>query len=351
MKLLVFAVQRNLDVFSSLYEVGLGHPSTTPNAMTSPLRKDALYAYIKRNVRNALDLEYAIRASESVSRTEMSDLKQLQFAIEAFWIRCGASEQETKQEKLTDLAWDTLQVGFPLSRRHSRSFHPELLEVINLGLSSVRQEFATEMKLLTIPAANYYRVCDLLAGNNIPEVISKVKLGLRQSIKYSKEDEIPLKEFSVALRKPIHLHPSFRYGLREENGITTFCFEVDLAGGFDLFQWKRQLNEFQYQYATYRASVFGMHNSITTSLTQDFLEGEHNGTQSEFEIPGLDSFTPSLIGLHCWDLRKREGKSLTKAIAETMKLYELSDETMRRNYRIADRRIKDMAARFQNISK
>lgn len=178
-----------------------------------------------------------------------------------------------------------------------------------------------------------------------------ILISLRQSEKYSKNDEIPLREFSIALREPIHLHPSFRYGLREENGVTTFCFEVDLAGGFDLFQWKRQLNKFQYQYATYRTSVFDMHNSVTSSLTQNFLEGEHGGTQSEFEIPGLDSFTPSLNGLHCWDLRKREGKSLTGAIAKTAELYELSHGTMRPNYRIADKRIKEMAARFQNISK
>lgn len=218
-------------------------------------------------------------------------------------------------------------------------------------VSSVQQEFVAEMKLLTLPAVKYYCVGDLLAGNNIPEVISMVKLGLRHAKKYSKGDEISLREFSVTLREPIHLHPSFKYGLREESGRTTFCFEVDLAGDFYLFQWKRQLNECQYQYATYRTSVFGKHNLVTTGLTQDFLEGEYDGTQNEFTVLGLDSFMPILTGLHCWDLRKRDGQSLTRAISTAADSYSVSHETMHRNYRIADKRINEMAARFQNISK
>lgn len=348
MKSLAFAGQRTLDISGSLSEVGLGHPKATPNTMTSPQREDALYSYIKRNVRNALDLEYAIRASELISKAEMLDLKRLQIAIEAFWIKCGASEQEIRQEGLTDFAWDTLQVGFPLSRRHGRIFNPELLDVINLGLSSVRKEFAAELKLLTLPAANFYRICDLLAGNNINEAISMVREGLSRAGKYTKKDEIPLKEFRIAMREPIHLDPSFKYRLLSEGTKTMFVCQIDLSGEFDLFQWKRQLNEFQYQYASYRASVISMHDSVTHILTQDFLEGEQKGSQSEFTIPGQDSFTPLLTGLYCWDLRRRQGQSLTNALNETSCLYSLSVDSANRSYSIAEKRINDMAARFRN---
>lgn len=356
MKSLAFAVQRTLDVSRSLYEVGLGHPKATPNAMTSPKYEDPIYSQIKRNVRNALDLEYAIRASELVSHDQMEDLKKFEGAIVEFWMKLGVSKAEIYQENLLEFAWDTLQVGFPLSRRHDRVFDPDLLQAINLGLSLIRKEFSAELKLLAIPAASFYRVCDLLSGTDLIKVISKVQEGLKAARKYSKKDEVPLYEFGINMREPIHLHPSFRYGIRETDGKTVFGFEVDLSGEFDLFEWRRQLNEFQSQYAVYRASIVGRHDTTTRSLMQEFLIKEFEGSQSEFDVPGHASFLPVLTGLYCWDLYKRDHKTLDSAITEAYKLYPkgkntISFETMRNNYRMAAARIHQIEARFRNAAK
>ena len=349
MKSLALAIQRTLDVSRSLYEVGLGHPKATPNAMTSPKYENALYSQIKRNVRNALDLEYAIRASELISHDQMEDLKKLEGAIIEFWMNLEVSKAEIQQENLLEFAWDTLQVGFPLTRRHNRVFDPDLLKAITLGLSLIRKEFSGEFKLLAIPAASFYRVCDLLSGSNLLKVISKVQEGLKAAHKYSKEDEVPL--YGFGMREPIHLHPSFRYGTRETDDKKVFGFEVDLSGEFDLFDWRRQLNEFQSQYAVYRASIVGRHDKTTRSLANEFLSAEHKGSQSESDIPGCNSFLPVLTGLYCWDRYKKDHQTQNSAINEAMDLYtknndSISYETMRSNYRMTAERIDKMKARF-----
>jgi hypothetical protein len=318
--------------------------------MANPKLENVLYSLIQSRVRNALDLEYAIRASELISHDQMRNLKQLEGEIVDFWTKLGASEEEVRQENLLDFAWDTLQVGFTLTRRHGRIFHPDLLQVLNVGLPLIREEFSSKLHLLDIPAARFYRVCDLLSCSDIPQVISAVRDGLKASNKYTKKDEVPLSEFGVKMREPIHLHPSFRYGIREEGGKTVFGFEVDLAGKFDIFEWRQQLNEFQYQYSLYRGTIAGRHDPITLSLIREMLRGEIDGSQSSADVPGLDSFMPALTGLYCWDRYKRDGRTLVSAFDEAIDFYAVSTDAMRRNYRIAANRIKSLAARFEKAA-
>lgn len=140
------------------------------------------------------------------------------------------------------------------------------------------------------------------------------RVGLKAARQYSKKDDVPLTEFRIKMREPIHLHPAFRYGMREWGAMPVFAFEVDLAGEFDLFAWRRQINEFQYYYALHRGWVTGSHDETERNLIQAFLEEEHKGSQSEFDVPGLDSFLPLLTGIYCWDRYKRDHRTLKERV-------------------------------------
>jgi hypothetical protein len=314
--------------------------------MSKPKHQDPLYSYIKRNIENSLDLEYAIRASESINPQPMKELKELELAIVKFWLKRGATESEARGEIL-DMAWDTLQVGVPLSRRHNRTYEPEFLSLINHGLLSIREDFTDKLDLLAIPAARFYRVCDLLSGTNIPQAIAGAKSSLASARKYLKNDEIPLSGFNIHMREPIRLHPAFRFGTREDLAASVAGFEVDLTGDLDLSEWRRQVNEFQYRYAVFRAEVNGRHDAVSRELIQDFLLREHMGSQAMFEVSGIDGFLPALTGLYCWDRYKRDNLTLTDSIYEAINLHPSGYEAMRTNYRNASDRIKKMAARFE----
>lgn len=326
--------------------------------MAKPLQQDVLSAFVKRGVRNALELEYAIRASELISPDQMQGLRALDAGITRFWTGLGATPEEIDDSRLRDFAWDTLQIGFLMTRRHTTGVDPEIVEIANEGLSRVRAEFASDLHLLTLPAARYFRVCDLLAGNNIPRLIGQVNDCLAEAAKYKRDSDVPLSEFRIQVREPIHLHPHF--ACREackSGGGTVFSFEIDLAGEFSLFEWKRQLNEFKYQYALFRASHCGAHDGTTRALIQDFLEQEQEGSQSEFDVPRLDSFLPLLTGIYCWDRYKRDGLTQVDSFEEAKAFYPsaglnpITHDNLRSNYRKASERIRAMAGRFLQTGK
>ncbi|MEJ7932509.1 hypothetical protein WG922_21240 [Ramlibacter sp. AN1015] len=317
--------------------------------MTKPKYEDVLYSYIQRNVRNALELEYVSRACEVVDPQGMKALRDLSAELEAFWRAFGFSDTQIHGEHLLDLAWDTLQVGFPMTRLHTRGFKPEFLEAIDKGLSSVRAAFSARMHLLDIPVARFYRVCDLLSRTDLPAVIVKIEKGLRVARKYTQNDDVPLEHFQLNLREPIHLHPSFRYTTYNVDGTKAFGIEVDLAGEFDLFAWQRQLNEFQYQYAFRRGLVAGSHDATTRPLIQDFLKREHEGSQSRYDVPSFPRLLPLLTGLHCWDRNKRDRIPLEIAFDETRALFDGENVVgnHRTHYREAKARIQETAARLR----
>ena len=138
--------------------------------------------------------------------------------------------------------------------------------------------------------------------------------------------------------------------MRQGDSFVAFAFEVDLCGEFDMPAWRRQLNEFQYQYALYRALSTESHDANTRALIQDFLEREQAGEQSQFDVPGLDSLMPLLTGLYCWDRYKRDGCTLTSTFDQAIGLYPVGVANMKLNYRKAAKRIEEMAARFRKVA-
>lgn len=122
-----------------------------------------------------------------------------------------------------------------MTRRHYRIFHPNLLRVINGALSTIRQHFSSELnQIRAVLASRFFRICGLPSGNEIAQVIATVDASLRAARKYKRSDSVPLGEFVLRMREPIHLHPAFMFGTREAGGRPVFGFEVDLAGDLDL---------------------------------------------------------------------------------------------------------------------
>lgn len=262
-----------------------------------------------------------------------------------------------------EFAWDVLQIGLPMARRHGRLFHPELARVIDSGLAVVRDRFGARLREVHLPSTKFFRICDLLNGNDIPSVILGVDDGLQRAGRYTEKDDVPLEHFRLNIREPIHLHPGFRFGVGQSDGRLMFGLEIDLTGHMDVGAWRRQLgevqkqlNEFQYQFAVTRESILGplTVDSFKRALIQDFLSLEHRGVQSEYSVRVWTGFRSVLTGLHCWDLYKREGLKLDDAVDRTLDFYpqrEAADqatgeENMRANYKSAVRRIARARARF-----
>lgn len=249
-----------------------------------------------------------------------------------------------------DFAWDTLQLGYQLTRQHGRLYHPELHKIVMRGIATFPEQFSDRVHLLAIPAARFFRVCDLLSGCDIPTVVRQVNAALQYSKGLKQGDGVPLGKFVISVREPIHLHPAFRLRMRGEGRGLTLGFEVDAHGQFDLFDWQRQLKEFQYQYALYRTRNPG--DWIGRGLLQAFLQVEHDGGLSEEGDLRLDSFLPRLTGLHAWDLHKKQGKTQEEAFIEASKLYPDGGangglDNARVNYRKAARRIEGEVVRIQ----
>lgn len=315
--------------------------------MTKPQHQDGLYEFLQSRVRNTLDLQYAIRASETLSPTQMGSLNGLQSDVRLFWKELGASDEEIDHEALVDFAFDTLQVGFPLARRHDRLFHPEMLEIISRGLASVRGEFAASLPLFEIPAARFFRVCDLLSGGAISIAIDQVMSGRKTARNYGPADEVDAEHFTLRLREPIFLHPAFRYGTRDEDGRTVFGFEIDLGAEIDLLDWERQIDEFQYQYASYRAAFRkGRPDPTARELINGYLKRQHRGKHSGFEVTRVDSLIGVLAGLLCWDLYKKGGLKRHEAITQVASAVSRGEDNVKKNYDDATKRIALFVAKF-----
>ncbi len=143
--------------------------------MTKPTLTNSLYEHLESTVNQALPLEYAIRAMRKDNPKELAQLEEIDARIRNHWRSLGASDLEIDEELLMDFAWDSIQVGFPMSRLHDRVYRDRtFVKLISQGIASARVEFEKEVDTLQIPATKYFRICDLLNGNDI--------LGMMQSL-------------------------------------------------------------------------------------------------------------------------------------------------------------------------
>lgn len=316
--------------------------------MTQRKVSNSLYEFVKGSVSNALPLEYAIRASEALSPEITRQLRHIDDQIRQTWKALGASEQEIDSEQLMDFAWDVLQLGFPLVRRHAKLYDAGLLRIIRHGVNEIRTSFHDSFTSLELPASRFFRICDLLNGNDIGKLMIEVSRTLVHAKQFVDGDEIDLIYFDgLRAREPIYLCPAMTYVQNNfDPGKENFGLLIDLNETISVEEFQRQIHEFTYQYALLRASTHAEHDKLSRSLIQSFLERDVQGKHSEYRIERLDGFASLLSGLYCWDKAKRQGMKLDDAIEETAKVYPREDDAIRKNYRVAKTAIDKAKLRF-----
>lgn len=317
--------------------------------MTERKLDNTLYVQLMGVVNQALPLEYAIRAARQANPREISQLSGINQRIKQYWIALGASDEEIESESLVDFSWDVMQVGFPLARRHGRHYPDrEFLDLIHRGLAGVRDMFGGEVARLTIPATGYFRICDLLHGNDVLGLLNVVARCLRDAKDYETADEIELKKFVLGVREPIHLHPGRDYVVsqRREGGRTVerFGIVLDTEMEFSMLDLKRQVWEFLYQFAVRRESLRRSHlvDCTSSELIDEFLRDELFGRIDKYKVKRLDGFISPLSGLYCWDLVQRYRKegiksAVDEAVCDTQAIYpksvrKVGEDAIRKNY-------------------
>ncbi|QBY54467.1 hypothetical protein [Cupriavidus oxalaticus] len=314
--------------------------------MTQRKVDNSLYTHLKSVINQALPLEYAIRAARETNLHELEQLSEIDLRIRQHWIALGASEAEIDAESLMDVAWDMIQIGFPLMRRHGRLYPTrEFDELIGRGMHDMQKIFRADARQFIIPASRYFRVCDLLRGNDILGLLKTVASCLRDARSIDAPSEIELERFVRGIREPIHLHPGIDYVLRArrkgERTVTCFGIDLDPEIEFSIPDLKRQIREFLYQYAAFRQSGRPRDRNAS-ELLNELLDDEMFGRAANHQVSRLDGYMSILSGLYCWDLVQRyrqEGRKsfLGDAIAHTQEIYpkssrEVDDQAIRKNY-------------------
>jgi len=320
--------------------------------MTKRTLENTLYIHFQSVINSALPLEYAIRAARQTNLRELKQLSEIEQGIRQYWIELGASNDEIEAEFLVDFAWDVIQVGFPLTRRHGRRYlDQEFLDLINCGLARVREVFGDKVNRLSIPATKYFRICDLLHGNDVLKLLNGVARCLIDARDYDVADDVELKKFMLGIREPIHLHPGLDYVVSErregERTVERFGIVLDTELEFSMADLIRQVREFLYQFAIRRKSLRPSHlgDRISEELIGEFLRDAMLGQIDKHKVTRLDGFISPLSGLYCWDLvqQNRQGgikSAVDDAIDETQAIYpknirQVGNDTIRKNYNTA----------------
>lgn len=306
---------------------------------------NSLYEYLRGAISNALPLEYAIRASETLYPIETAQLRQLHNELNSYWLSKGYTQDEIEAECLLDFSWDAIQLGFPLVRRHSKKYHDALLTDIRTSQSELPIIFESAYNAVRIPTLKYFRACDLLQGNDILPLFKETMLCLENAKAYGKSDMIDPRHLpSIFIREPIRLHPAMTY---VQSSVKPIDFGVlfELNADISTNDFIRQIQEFIYQFAVYRSSHFD-YDDLSHNLIQAFLKKDFHGSGSENQVERVDGFASLLSGLYSWDLRKRQGLSERDTFDKVALIYDKSDNAMTKNYKIAGRLVRASMARI-----
>lgn len=319
--------------------------------MTKKKIDNSLYYFLVGRLSNALPLEFAIRASQSSYPMALERLQVVDKEIRACLREWGAREEEIDAEELIDYAWDLVQIGFPRVRLHGRILHPEISQVLTRCHREIHNRINIRENYLAFPAAKYFRVCDLLNGNDIRELLLNSIKCLGVAGGYQRTDDIELREFAPVwrIREPIRLHRGIDISIDcTESGRQRLCLCVEVDSVFGVLDIERQMDEFLYQLALARESrASPQGDAVASKLFNRVIAKDVSGESSEELVTRIDGIAAVLAGLHCWDLHKRNDLRLEDAKQETLKIYERSEDAMKKNYDSVRAKIKEYAGKFE----
>lgn len=320
--------------------------------MTERKLDNTLFVHLRSVINQVLPLEYALRAAWQANPKELEQLSAVDGEIRQYWLDLGASAKEIDAEDLMDFAWDTLQIGFPLTHRHGRDYPDQTFaNIIYRGLVSVRGKFGDAVEALRFPATRYFRIVDLLNGNDILKLLNAVAQCLTDAKPHGSKDQIALSKFILGTREPIRLHPGMEYVMKNrldgDHEVEQFGIVLDTKIELLLPDLMRQMREFLYQFAARRKALRPAFANDPTSndLIEAFLRDEMLGHIDKHTVTRLDGFVSPLTGLYCWDLvqkyrRERRKSAIDDAIAATLAIYpknvrEVGEDAIKKNYNTA----------------
>ena len=319
--------------------------------MSKPKIDNTLYYHTKSLLNGILPFEYAIRAFQENDPINYHYLCEKNEVIKSIWIEAGFNDEEIKWERLLDLSWDLIQVGVPLYRMHGRvHLDSSYLSLIEKTSHKVYEECKDFLKGRSIPLIKRYRVIDLLHGNNIEKLISKIIEKMPYFKKYDKEDEIPLDNFVLGkFREAIILYPGsklMQLDPYEEIGVKVPGYALFLDINMNYDDIENAINEFKYQYAKFREAK-RLNDKVATQMLTEFLHKELIDNNLSQEVTRIDGLLSGPLGLYCYDLAM-ENKKIVKsgylknAIEKIRILYpEASEESMTKYYKNVKNKIKE----------
>jgi hypothetical protein len=276
--------------------------------LSKPKINNSLYYHTKSLLNGILPLEYAIRAFKENDPTNYQYLCDKNEIIKNIWTDAGFSEEEIKWEKLLDLSWDLIQVGGPLYRMHGR-FHNDFsyLELIEKTSHKIYKESKNFLENKSIPLIKRYRIVDLLHGNDIERLVSKIVEKMPNFKEYGKDDDIPLENFILGkFREAILLYPGSKFmqlDPYEEIGVKVPGYALFLDINMEYDHIESAINEFKYQYAKYReAKRFNDRDDVARKMLNDFLHNDLMNSNLSQEVIRIDGLLSGPLGLYCYDI-------------------------------------------------
>lgn len=261
---------------------------------------NGLYFHVRSMLNAILPLEYTIRAFRSEFSQQFLELKSINDEIYQFWIRQGFSDEQIKHELLMDYAWDSIQFRWPMVRNHGRVFlSSEVPEKIRVSLIKIEKEFSHKVINGNYPFVDRFRIVDLMNGNDIGYLLSKIISIRKAMVGYAKKDDIPMREFAFKIRYPILFYPNSFYMTGKSNKGDFIGICLDMRMSYD--DVKGSINEFIYQYAKMR-DQYNNNDTSASKLINDFLsDNMFNAPKEDSEVIRIDSLLTGVSGLLCFD--------------------------------------------------
>lgn len=313
---------------------------------------NGLYFHVRSMLNAILPLEYTIRAFRTGFPQQFLELKSINDEIYKFWIRQGFSDEQIKHESLIDYAWDSIQFRWPMVRSHGRVFlSSEVPTKIKVSLMKIEEEFSHKVINSNYPFVDRFRIADLMNGNDVNYLLSKIISIRKAMVSYDKKDDIPISQFAFKIRYPILLYPNSFYmtGNTNKGGFIGICLDMKMS--YDDVQGS--INEFIYQYAKMREQ-YNTNDASASKLINDFLnDNMFNAPREDAEVVRIDSLLTGVSGLLCFDEAEKikigGGRSYRKDAVDLVVNYYPEQEREQRitliekNYKDVQKKIKIIA--------
>lgn len=318
--------------------------------MTKPQLDNQPYHHLLEALNAALPLEYAIRAGQELYAKEFERLKGFSATMAEAWSEAGYSEEVIRRDRLVDICWDMLQLGYVEDRNPVRVWTAEDFAYLVQARNKVVALVAPSIGTICLPFADRYRVCDLLNGNNIAGLITEIQRKKSDFYAIKAEDSVPFSKFVLSIRTPI---PRYRGAEQQVHIIppgssTPTHIGVMLDPNMSLADVDGALHEFLYHYAMFRKSnsAAQAYDPVVNTLLQRW--GKLAKPPGNAEVTQANELLVALNGLYCWDRRRqhaaiKERGSTAKAIDDVQALYpenaEPTTEAISSHYRKVKKRI------------